>query len=299
MSSVYVELALVSLAAAVSPTTVTFSVLSVVLSKRPLRTGVWFYLGAFLVTIAIGVAAAFVLGDVAASSRTATGRHGSRSSTWSRRSSCSSMSPAPGGGRLGEKTTKGMVDKMSAVASSPWIAVFAAGATLANPGAFIPFALKTISEIRPTTTGYAVLWLVFTVCSLLPLASRSCCCWSCQSAEQLLRARLARGHLRLDSSVIIPAAPSGRLLAQRRRRLTLDVDLAFAATPARRLDASARMIRIFAASSFSDRRTTSRSSAIRMIIVGRVRSGPHSRRASAGNEAEGVGSQHRCTWWPW
>ena len=68
MNWVYAELVLVSLAAMLSPTTLTFSVLAVVLSKRPLRTGVWFYLGAFLVTIAIGVLAAFVLGDIAAPS---------------------------------------------------------------------------------------------------------------------------------------------------------------------------------------------------------------------------------------
>ena len=44
-----------------------------------------------------------------------------------------------------------MVDKMSGVASSPWVAVVAAGALLANPGMFIPIALKTISETDPST----------------------------------------------------------------------------------------------------------------------------------------------------
>jgi len=68
MGWVDLELALISLAAMLSPTTLTFSVLAVVLAKRPLRTGVWFYLGAFTVTIAIGILAAFVLGDVAAPS---------------------------------------------------------------------------------------------------------------------------------------------------------------------------------------------------------------------------------------
>ena len=70
---------------------------------------------------------------------------------------------------ISEKTTKGMVEKMSSVASSPWVAVFAAGATLANPGGFIPLALKAISEIGPTTAGYATAWLAFTLVSLLPL----------------------------------------------------------------------------------------------------------------------------------
>src|SRR3954468_21710249 len=55
------ELVLVSVAAMLSPTTLTFSVLALVLAERPLRTGIWFYLGAFSVTIAIGVLAAFVL----------------------------------------------------------------------------------------------------------------------------------------------------------------------------------------------------------------------------------------------
>src|SRR5215510_10419708 len=51
----------------VSPTTLTFSVLALVLGDRPLRTGLLFYLGALTATLAVGVAAAFVLGDVAAS----------------------------------------------------------------------------------------------------------------------------------------------------------------------------------------------------------------------------------------
>jgi Sap, sulfolipid-1-addressing protein len=61
------ELALTAIAAMLSPTTLSFSVLALVLGDRPLRTGVWFYLGALVATLAIGVAAAFVLGDKAAS----------------------------------------------------------------------------------------------------------------------------------------------------------------------------------------------------------------------------------------
>ena len=206
VASVDLELVLVSLAAMLSPTTLTFSVLALVLGKRPLRTGVWFYLGAFTVTIAIGVAAAFVLGDVAA--------------------------PSSGGGRktwvsifdvvaalvllvyvartwrvpISEKTTKGMVEKMSSVASSPWIAVFAAGATLANPGGFIPLALKAISEAGPTTAGYAVIWLLFTVVSLLPLGLAIVLLIVAPSrAERILaNARVwLEGHLRLIASIII------------------------------------------------------------------------------------------------
>jgi hypothetical protein len=206
MSWVYAELVLVSLAAMLSPTTLTFSVLAVVLSKRPLRTGVWFYLGAFLVTIAIGVLAAFVLGDVAAPSS------GGGRKTWV------SVFDLVAGAALfvyvartwrtpiGEKTTKGMVDKMSAVASSPWIAVFAAGATLANPGGFIPIALKSISELSPTTAGYAVEWLFFTVVSLLPLGVAILLMLVSPSrAERVLHAARTwlEGHLRLIASAII------------------------------------------------------------------------------------------------
>src|SRR6476620_8147460 len=61
------ELALVALAAMLSPTTLTFSVLALVLGDRPRRTGLWFYLGAITATLAVGVLAAFVLGDIAAS----------------------------------------------------------------------------------------------------------------------------------------------------------------------------------------------------------------------------------------
>jgi hypothetical protein len=206
VSWVYLELALVSLAAMLSPTTLTFSVLALVLAKRPLRTGVWFYLGAFGVTIAIGILAAFVLGDVAAPSA-----NGDRK-TWV------SVFDLVAGALLvvyvartwrvpiSEKTTKGMVEKMSSVASSPWIAVFAAGATLANPGGFIPLALKAISEIGPTTAGYATAWLVFTLVSLLPLGVAIVLLLvSPGRAQQLLGVSRTwlEGHLRLIASVII------------------------------------------------------------------------------------------------
>ena len=206
MSWVYLELALISLAAMLSPTTLTFSVLALVLAKRPLRTGVWFYLGAFAVTIAIGILAAFVLGDVAAPSG-----NGDRK-TWV------SVFDLVAGALLvvyvartwrvpiSEKTTKGMVEKMSSVASSPWIAVLAAGATLANPGGFIPLALKAISETNPSTAGYATLWLVFTLVSLLPLGVAIVLLLvSPGRAERLLRASRTwlEGHLRLIASVII------------------------------------------------------------------------------------------------
>jgi len=65
---------------------------------------------------------------------------------------------------------EGMIAQMSKVASSPVIAIVGAGAVLANPGAFIPLALKTISETDPSAAGYIVNWVFFTLASLLPLA---------------------------------------------------------------------------------------------------------------------------------
>jgi hypothetical protein len=62
-----------------------------------------------------------------------------------------------------------MIEKMRGVASSPAIAILGAGAVLANPGVFIPIALKTISELDPTRSQYFVEWVAFTMVSLLPL----------------------------------------------------------------------------------------------------------------------------------
>ena len=138
-------------------------------SDRPLRTGVWFYLGALGATLAVGVLAAFVLGNKAASAT-------SYPKPWvavidivaalllvllSVRFLRRPRDP---------KRAQGMVDQMSKIASSPWIAVVAAGATLANPGGFIPLAMKDISETNPSTTGYVIDWVFFSVVSLLPLA---------------------------------------------------------------------------------------------------------------------------------
>src|SRR5947207_6682980 len=69
MAWIDAELALIALAAMLSPTTLSFSIFALVLGERPLRTGFWFYLGALTATLGIGVAAAFVIGDAAASDR--------------------------------------------------------------------------------------------------------------------------------------------------------------------------------------------------------------------------------------
>jgi len=163
------ELVLVSLAAMLSPTTLTFSILALVLGDRPLRTGWWFYLGAVGATLAVGVAAAFVLGDIAAS-------HTSTPKTWVAIvdvvAACLLLAYVvrTWNRPLDPRTVDGMVARMSKVASSPAVAIIGAGAVLANPGAFIPIALKSISETDPSTGGFLVEWAFFTLVSVLPLA---------------------------------------------------------------------------------------------------------------------------------
>jgi Sap, sulfolipid-1-addressing protein len=169
MSWIDGEIVLVSLAAMFSPTTLSFSVLALVLGERPLHTGFWFYLGAFVATLAVGIVAAFVLGDIAASDTP-------NPKTWV------AVLDLIGGALLliyivlflrrprDPARVQTMIEKMSKLASAPTIAVFGAGAALANPGGFIPIALKDISELNPSTAQYAADWLFFTVASLLPLA---------------------------------------------------------------------------------------------------------------------------------
>ena len=169
MGWIYGELVLVSLGAMLLPTTLMFCVLALVLGDRPLRTGIFFYAGALTTTLAIGVAAAFVLEDVATSDTPSQPKTwvaildvalGGLLLLWVARTARRPYDPAK---------VAGMVDKMSGIASSPWIAVIAAGALLANPGMFIPIALKTISETDPTAASYVAQWVFFAVVSLLPL----------------------------------------------------------------------------------------------------------------------------------
>jgi hypothetical protein len=171
MGSAEVELFLTAIAAMLSPTTLTVSVLALVLGERPIRTGTWFYLGALGATLLVGVVAAFVLEDVAAAPPGA-----SQPKTWvaildlvlgalailfAARLARRPMSP---------ETEQQMVGKVSGLAASPAVAVLGAGAALANPGGFIPIALKDISQLNPTAAEYIVLWVGFAVISLLPLS---------------------------------------------------------------------------------------------------------------------------------
>jgi hypothetical protein len=169
VSWVYAELVAVALVAMLSPTTLTFCVLALVLGDRPLRTGTFFYVGALSATLAIGVAAAFVLGDVAASDTPSQPKTwvavidvalAGLILVWVARAARRPRNPAK------EQAT---MEQMGKVASSPWLAVIVAGATLANPGAFIPMALKTISETDPSAASYVVQWVFFALVSLLPL----------------------------------------------------------------------------------------------------------------------------------
>jgi hypothetical protein len=163
------ELALVTLAAMLSPTTLSFSVLALVVGDRPLRTGFWFYAGALTATLAIGIVAAFVIGDTAASDSSAPKTWVAILDivaavailAWVVRAWRSPGDPLK---------TDQMFDRMSGLATAPILAILGAGAVLANPGGFIPIALKDISETDPSAYGYAVQWLFFTVISLLPLA---------------------------------------------------------------------------------------------------------------------------------
>jgi hypothetical protein len=162
------ELGLVALAAMLSPTTLSFSVLALVLGDRPLRTGLLFYTGALGATLTIGIVAALVLGDAAASKD-------STPKTW-----VAAIDVVAGvllmlyvvramRRPVDPERAASMIERMSVVASSPAIAIVAAGATLANPGGFLPLALKEISELDPSGAEYAIAWIAFALVSLLPL----------------------------------------------------------------------------------------------------------------------------------
>jgi glucan phosphoethanolaminetransferase (alkaline phosphatase superfamily) len=165
------ELALTALAAMLSPTTLTFSVLVLVLGDRPLRTGLFFYLGALGATLGIGIIAAFVLGNAAASHEPSTPK------TWvavldvALALALLTLVVVVLRRPLNRQRTEGMIGQMQKVASSPVVAVLGAGAALANPGAFIPIALKDISELNPSASEYIVDWVFFSLVSLLPLAT--------------------------------------------------------------------------------------------------------------------------------
>ncbi len=167
MTYVDVQLVLVGLVAMLEPATLGSSVLALVLGDRPRRTGLWFYLGGLGATLAVGVIAAFVLGNAAAS-RTSTPK------TWVSvfgliagllllayvvRSVRRPVDP---------ETTARNIERMNRVASAPAVTILGAGAVLANAGVFMVIALKDISQLNPTAVQYILDWILFSVVSLLP-----------------------------------------------------------------------------------------------------------------------------------
>ncbi len=118
--------------------------MALVSCERPGRTGLWFFLGAFGLTLIIGVVAAFVLGNAAASP----GKSG-EPKTW-----VAIVDIVAGVLLLAyvaralrrprdPRRIAGAIQQMSKVSSSPAIAIVGAGATLANPGGFIPLPSRT------------------------------------------------------------------------------------------------------------------------------------------------------------
>jgi hypothetical protein len=77
------------------------------------------------------------------------------------------VGPAPAGGSREDGRHDRPNEQGRLVAA---IAIVGAGAALANPGGFIPIALKDISETNPSATQYIVDWVFFSLASLLPLA---------------------------------------------------------------------------------------------------------------------------------
>src|SRR5207247_10832840 len=160
-----------------------------VVVPRPLRSGLWFYIGALGATLGIGVIAAFVVGDAAASKDAATPK------TW-----VAIVDVAAAVFLLGwvvhalrqprdPKRVQSMMEQMQRVTESPAVAIVGAGATLANAGAFIPIALKDISELDPSAIQYIADWAFFSLVSLLPLGlALILLLVACQRPERPLRA---------------------------------------------------------------------------------------------------------------
>ncbi len=171
MISIDIELALIGLTAMLEPATLLSSVLALVIGERPLRTGSLFFVGGLGITLVIGVMAAFVVGDVAAS-------ESSTPKTW-----VSIVTALAGALVLGyaiwllvrrraaREQMAGVAERMDRVAAAPAPAIITAGAALANPGIFMLLAAKTISQLNPTPVEYLLDWVVFAVVALLPLAT--------------------------------------------------------------------------------------------------------------------------------
>jgi hypothetical protein len=166
-----IEIALIGLTAMLEPATLLSSVLALVIGDRPLRTGSLFYVGGLGVTLFIGVIAALVVGNVAASPS-------STPKTWV--SVVTTLSGALVLGyavwlllhrRTGSDQMVRVAERMNRVAAAPAPAIIAAGAALANPGVFMLLAAKSISQLDPSTAQYFLDWALFALVALLPLAA--------------------------------------------------------------------------------------------------------------------------------
>ncbi|HEV2922457.1 MAG TPA: GAP family protein [Solirubrobacteraceae bacterium] len=163
-----IQLVLVGLVAMLEPATLASSSLALVLGDRPLRTGSWFYIGGLGATLAVGVVAALVLGNAAASP-TSTPR------TWV------SVFGVVAGVLLlayvaraarrpaNPEAMASNIERMGKVATAPAITIVGAGALLANAGLFMVVALKDISQLNPTAGQYVLDWVLFALASMLPL----------------------------------------------------------------------------------------------------------------------------------
>jgi Sap-like sulfolipid-1-addressing protein len=162
------ELVLVGFVAMLEPATLISSVLALVLGTRPLRTGSLFYLGGIGATLAVGVLAALVLGNVASSPT-------SQPKTWV------SVLNLVGGillllyvVRLARRPsdpqrTAHNVERMHALTEASAGRILLAGALLANAGPFMLVAIKDLSELNVSTGQYLIDWIVFALASMLPL----------------------------------------------------------------------------------------------------------------------------------
>jgi hypothetical protein len=168
MTSVDIQLVLVGLVAMLEPATLASSSLALVLGDRPLRTGSLFYIGGLGATLAVGILAAFVLGNAAASP-TSTPR------TW-----VSVFGVVAGVVLLAyvartlrrpadPQAMASSIERMGKVATAPAITIVGAGALLANAGVFMVVALKDISQLNPTPAQYVLDWVLFALASMLPL----------------------------------------------------------------------------------------------------------------------------------
>lgn len=213
MTGADTELALVALGAMLSPTTVSFSVLALVLSDRPLRSGVIFYLGALTTTLFIGVVGALILGDAAAS------RSGGTKAWVAVVDVVLGVFMLSYGVKLMRRPrdparAERMVEKMRAVVLSSPPAIFFAGATLANAGAFIPIALKDLSQQDLSPAEYLVSWAAFAVLALLPLAAALILLLVApdRAARTLeLARRWLEGHLQVIAGVLVSVVAAALL----------------------------------------------------------------------------------------